>query len=97
MNEKDVLTKEDAEKLFSGTNHDEIIYGEASLSWDGRNILVRIPKEISEYLKINEENRFKKNIKFIIEIKKDLIIKTFDIVDRTKPKRKIKDETKIKN
>lgn len=90
MNEIGVLTKEDAKKLFSGTNHNETIEKEASISWDGRNILVRIPKEISEYLNLNKENRFEKNIKFMINIKRDSVEKSFDIINRSKPKRKVK-------
>jgi len=90
MNETNVLTNEEVKKLIGGINHEEIISREASLSWDGRNILVRIPKEISEYLGLDEKNRFKKNLKFTIEIKRDVIKKSFEIVERTKPKKAVK-------
>jgi len=96
MEEEHVLTNKDAENLFRDINNKDEIRREASLSWDGRNIIVRIPKEIAEYLDLNEENRFEKNIRFTVEINGDDSIKTFDIVKRIKPKRLIKDETKKK-
>jgi len=96
MAEEHVLTNEDAKILFRDIDNKDIIEKEASLSWDGRNIIVRIPKEISDYLNLNEENRFEKNIKFSVEINGDESKKTFDVVKRNKPKRLVKDETEKK-
>jgi hypothetical protein len=77
--------------LFLKKENEELIEAEASIGWDGRNLLIRIPKDVAQFLGLNEKNRFTKNIKF--EIKHDLdgnITKKFDVVDRQAPKKKQK-------
>lgn len=85
-----VLTKEEKKRLLSQISAGERIEKEVALSWDGKNLFIRFPKDIADYFELNEKNRFTKYIKFIVEEKEGKIIKTFDIVDRTKPKREIK-------
>ncbi len=103
MMEEKVLTEKEKEEMKQIISNEELIEKEAMLSWDGKsiNISLRLPKEIADYLEVNKENRFKKNILFRIRKKPDGIIeKSFDVVDRTKPKRKIKNakkEIKITN
>lgn len=88
---KGVLSKEDEVKFLGAFNAiPEKIDREVSLSWDGKNLLIRLPKDIAEYLGVNDKNRFKKKIKFVIEEKGGVVIKTFDAVDRTEPKRETK-------
>lgn len=82
-------------KEVSGTDKFE---KESAISWDNRNLIIRIPKEITDILGINEANRFKKNFKFIIDEKDGKKIYSFEIVERTKPpKEKIKDVSKKNN
>lgn len=92
-----VLSKKEEDKLLKGLEASEKIEKEASLSWDGTNLLVRLPKELSEFLDLNEKNRFKKQIKFIVEEKEGEVKKTFEVVERTKPKRKLNKNVKSKN
>jgi hypothetical protein len=84
----DVLNSKEEDELLKDIKHSEIIEKESSLSWDGVNLITRIPKEIADYLKINMDNRFDKSIVFKIEDKDGIITKGFDIIDRTKPKKK---------
>lgn len=92
----DVLTKEEEEKLLSHISGGEIIEREVALSWDGKNLFLRFPKDVADYFQVNEKNRFTKNIKFMVEEKEGKIIKEFDVVDRTKPKREIKKQNDSK-
>ncbi len=83
------LTKKEEERLLSHIGDGEIIEREVALSWDGKNLVLRLPKDIADYFQVNENNRFTKNVKFLVEEKEGKIIKEFDIVNRTKPKREI--------
>ena len=58
MSEKDVLKSEEIKKLISTISDSEIIEKESAIAWDGKNLVIRLPKEIAAYLKINKENRF---------------------------------------
>lgn len=89
-----VLKKNEREELFRALHGHEIIEKEVFLSWDGSNLILRLPKDIASYLGINKNNRFKKAIKFRIEEGEENIKKEFDVVDRDKPKRKTKNEKK---
>ena len=86
------LKKEEFDLLTSGLKeNEEIIEEEAALGWDGRNLLIRLPKDIAQFLELSEHNRFKKNIKFTI--KHDLegiVTKSFDVVERQTLKKKNK-------
>ncbi len=88
MGENNVLKKQEARELLSSLDDSEVIEREVSISWDKRNLLVRIPKEICGYLGLNEKNRFEKNILFSIVEKDKKVVKTFDVVDRSTPKKK---------
>ena len=88
--EKDVLKSEEIRKLISGVDDTEVVEKESAIAWDGKNLVIRMPKEIAEYIKINKENRFEKSIKFRIENKEGIKTQTFEIVQRTKPQRKTK-------
>jgi hypothetical protein len=96
MGENNVLKEEEIKELLKGTTNEERIEKESAISWDGRNLMIRIPKEIADYLKINEKNRFEKSFKFEIKIDKDNIQKTFEITERTKPVKENKQNDNIK-
>lgn len=91
MVDKSVLKKEEIAVLLKGVGSSEILEKESALSWDGRNLIVRIPKEIADVLRIDKENRFKKNFRFLIDEKEGKKTCSFEIVERTKP---IKENTK---
>lgn len=86
----DVLTKKEEEEILSELKEGEVIEQEVAISWDGRNLLTRFPKEIADFLGITEENRFKKNIKFIVEEINGKVKKRFEVVERKNGKRKEK-------
>jgi len=88
IKEKSVLTKTEEEELFQEIEGGEKIEKEVSLSWDGKNLMLRLPKEICHFLDLTSKNRFKKNFRFIIEEKDGKIEKSFELVERTRPKRK---------
>ncbi len=95
MVDLNVLEKGEEEELLKGLKKEETIKKEVSFSWDGSNLIVRFPKEIADFLNLNKENRFEKSIRFTVNQKEDgTIEKTFDIVDRQKPIRKMKNATK---
>lgn len=83
------LKKKEVEFLAEGIEEQkEEIVGVSAISWDGRNLIVRIPKEIADYLQLNETNRFQKNLQFKIEADlNDAVKKTFDVIERTEPKK----------
>lgn len=85
-----VLSKKEEKELLKEIEGVERIEKEVSLSWDSRNLILRIPKEVSDFFGLTKESRFKKNFKFIIEAKDHEIKKMFDIVERTKPKKTTK-------
>ncbi|MEK6927097.1 MAG: hypothetical protein AABX11_01560 [Nanoarchaeota archaeon] len=86
-----VLNKEEEKAFRKYVTNEDCIQKESSLSWDGSNLIVRIPKEMAEYLDLTEKNRFTKSILFKIKEKEGQIIKTFEVIDRTK-QRKIRKE-----
>jgi hypothetical protein len=85
MVDNSVLKEDEIRKLISEVSQEEVIEKESAISWDGRNLIIRIPREISDYLKIDEKNRFEKNFKFKITSIKNETRKEFEIVERTKP------------
>ena len=85
MDKNNVLRIDEISELLKGISGSDKLEKESAISWDGRNLIIRIPREISDILKINEENRFKKNFKFIIDEKDGKRIQSFEITDRNKP------------
>jgi hypothetical protein len=77
-----VLSNKEEKELLQKIEGIERIEKEVSLSWDGRNLMLRLPKDISGFLELNEKNRHKKSFKFIIEAKDGKVEKKFDIVDK---------------
>lgn len=94
MKEKSVLNKKEEDELLGSAVGKEEIVKDSSISWDGLNLLVRIPKEIARYLDINEGDRFKKNLRFIITEENGKIEKRFEIIERTNPRRRSKNDKK---
>lgn len=88
------LRKEELDLLTSGLKeNEEIIEEEAAIGWDGRNLIIRLPKDIAVFLGLSEKNRFKKNIKFMIQHNLEgQVVKEFDIVDRKSPKKEVKED-----
>jgi len=90
----DVLIKQEKRDVKKILEKEEVIEREATLSWDGTNLLLRLPKEIADYLNVNKENRFEKSILFKIREKTDgSIEKTFQIIKRTKKRKYGKKKT----
>lgn len=85
-----VLTEKEQDRLISNVEHGEKIKKEVALSWDGKNLILRFPKDIAEYFGINKENRFTKSIQFIVEEIDGKTKKEFDVIERTKPIKEIK-------
>ncbi len=85
-----VLTKTEEEKLLREVEQEEVIEKEVAFSWDGKNLIVRFPKELADYLGVNKDNRFEKNLKFIVKEKGGSITKKFDVVERKNGKKKNK-------
>lgn len=85
MDKIGVLKEDEIKKLISEVVRGEVIEKESAISWDGRNLIIRIPREIADFLEINEKNRFEKNFKFKITANEDEIKQEFNIVSRTKP------------
>ena len=56
------FTKEDIKKIFDVPKTKDIVK-ENTLSSDGKNLLVRIPKEIVEYYKLSKGDKIKFTIK----------------------------------
>jgi hypothetical protein len=87
--EKDGLTKKDFEEVKQLIEPKETIEKEVALGWDGKNITIRLPREITSYFQITKENRLSKTFSIKIhERDRGNIEKTFDIIQRTKPRRK---------
>jgi len=87
--EKDGLSKKDFEEVKQLINPKESIEKESAFGWDGKNLTIRLPREIASYFQITKENRFDKT--FLIKVNENNIgeiEKTFDIIKRTKPRRK---------
>ena len=80
MTKSPVLNKEEEKELLKALNKYEKVERTASLSWDGTNILLRLPREIADYLNINQKNRSEKLMKFIIEETNDGVKKSFEII-----------------
>jgi hypothetical protein len=83
MNEQKI-TEEEMEKLVEGLDDSEKIIKEAAISWDGTNNVVRIPKEVSDFLDINEKNRKNKRMKFEIIEKNEQLTQIITIIDHEK-------------
>ncbi len=88
MVKKGVLTESEKERFLKLMKTGEEIEREVNISWDGSNLLIRIPKEIADYLGINKDNRFENKIKFTIKEMPEGVEKRFEIVKRSEPKRK---------
>ncbi len=87
--EKDGLNLKEAEEIKDLIDPKEKIEKRVALGWDGSNLTVRLPRELSSYLELTKENRFKKSILFRIQEKDDgSIERTFEVIDRDKPRRK---------
>jgi hypothetical protein len=82
MSQTEVLKKREIESLMKELERGEHIKKEASISWDGSNFLVRIPKEIADYLEITKNNRSSKKIRFFIHEVDGEIKKEFEIVNK---------------
>lgn len=83
-----VLKEREREKLFEEVEKGERIEKEVSFSWDGKNLVVRFPKDVADYFGVNKENRFEKYLKFIVKENEGKVDSIFEIVKRTKLKRK---------
>jgi len=90
MVENNVLKEEEMRELLKGVNNEEVLEKESAISWDGRNLIIRIPREITDFFNIDEHNRFQKSFKFKITSNEKQTIREFDIVERTKPKKENK-------
>ena len=91
MKDKSLLKVGEISELLKAISNSDRLEKESAISWDGRNLIIRIPREVSDVLRINEKNRFKRNFKFIIDQKEGKRIQGFEITERTKP---IKEKTK---
>ncbi len=90
---KEVLNKKEVEEIKSLVDQKEVIEREVALLWDGSNIMVKFPKEISKFLGLNEKNRMNKSLLLRIKENPDGgIDKSFEIIQRIK-KRKIRNGT----
>ena len=79
------------------TKEGDILRKNASINWDGKNFLIRIPKDIAGRFDLNQKNALKKKMLFIVETKNSgRVSKTFDIIKREEPKRITKNENKKK-
>ena len=85
MKDNHLLKREEIAELLKGISGSDRLEKESAISWDSRNLIIRIPKEIVDILRINKDNRFKKNFRFVIDEKEGKRIQTFEITERTKP------------
>jgi len=90
MTKEAVLSLEDSNFIKKSLEEGETIERIVNFSWDGSNLLLRIPKEISQFLNLNKDNRFEKSLKFIIKGLPEKSINTFEVIERTTPKKLIK-------
>ncbi len=90
MTKEEVLSLEDSKFIKKSLEEGEIIEREVNFSWDGSNLLVRIPKEISQFLNLTKDNRFEYSLKFKIKGFPENSVNTFEIIKRTTPKKLIK-------
>jgi len=90
MGDNNVLKNEEIKELLKSVSGSENLEKESAISWDGRNLIIRIPKEIADKLKLDEKNRLEKSFKFNIEDKEGQRVQSFEIVERTKPIRRNK-------
>lgn len=81
MTKKGVLTKEEREILEMEFSKGEKIKTSSSISYDGKNFLIRIPKDIIDYFGVTKLNRKNKKINFIVIEEENNLIKQFDISD----------------
>ncbi len=92
MGDINLLKKDELAALLKEVSSPDKLEKESAISWDSRNLVIRIPKEIAEVLNINEKNRFKKSFKFVIEEKNGEKVQSFIITERSKPRKKVKNE-----
>ena len=85
-----VLSKDEEKKLLNSLDDTEVIEQSTSISWDGNNLILRLPKEISDYLGLNKANRFTKKILFRITEARGDVKREFEVIERKEPKRKTK-------
>lgn len=86
------LKKEEEERLFQELQKKEVIERFASFSWDGKNLVIRFPKEIADTLGVNKENRKEKKLRLLVKIDNDKIETEFSVVEKENGKKnKIKD------
>lgn len=92
------IPKEIEEALEKGlVKKEKPIIKVAYINWDGGNFLIRVPKEIARISGLTKENVLKRKISFKVEIgDKEEMVKTFDIIKRTEPKRRTKKHGKNK-
>jgi hypothetical protein len=90
---KNVRISEDIEEFLKKdfSKNEEALEKSASINWDGKNFLIRIPKDISRMVGLTEKNVLEKKILFTIKVDKNgNESKTFDIIKREEPKRETK-------
>ncbi len=75
------LTKIEKEKITGSIEEGEVIEKIASFSWDGKNLVVRFPKDIANFLNVNEENRKSKKLKFLVVEKNGEMTREFEVID----------------
>lgn len=88
MKVNNVLKIDEIKELLKEITSSDKFEKESAISWDGRNLIIRIPREIADILNLTQENRFKKSFKFIFDEKEGKKIQSFEIIDRTKPVKK---------
>ncbi len=76
------LMEKEEETLLKEIESTERIEKYAAISWDGTNFVVRIPKEIADFLSITEENRKNKKIRFYVEEKDEKIISEITLIEK---------------
>lgn len=95
----DVHTKKEIEEFIDKdlSKGEERIIKDASINWDGANFLIRIPKDIARASGLTEDNVLRRKLLFLIEVDAEgNVSKTFDIIERKEPKRKVNKNAKKK-
>ena len=78
----DELTKREEEKLLKDSVNSEVIEKAMSFSWDGKNLVVRFPRDVAQYLKVTEKNRKEKKLLFRIVEQNNEVTKTFEVIEK---------------
>ncbi len=79
------LKKNEEEKLFKEIDDEEIIERFASFSWDGKNLVIRFPKEIADVLGVNKENRKEKKLRLLVKVNESE--NSFSVVEKNEIKK----------